>query len=114
MVEYSSSLLDRTFAALANPTRRAMVRRLSRGEATVGELGAPFAMSIQAVSKHLIVLERAGLVQRARDGRLRRVSLKQESLAPARDWIDGVRQQWERRFDQLAAFLDAEAEGERE
>jgi DNA-binding transcriptional ArsR family regulator len=97
--------LSRTFAALADPTRRAILARLARGQATVNDLAEPFAMSLPAVSKHLQVLERAGLIARGRDAQWRPARLVAEPLAPAADWIDGYRGFWEHSFDQLENFL---------
>ena len=97
--------LDATFAALADPTRRAILARLAEGEATVNELAAPFAMSLPAVSKHLKVLERAGLISRSRDGQFRPCRLEADRLLPATDWIEQHRKTWAERFDKLAAHL---------
>jgi DNA-binding transcriptional ArsR family regulator len=97
--------LDATFAALADSTRRAILARLARGEATVNELAQPFAMSLPAVSKHLKVLERAGLISRGRDGQFRPCRLEAERLDLATDWIEENRRIWSDRFDKLAAHL---------
>jgi DNA-binding transcriptional ArsR family regulator len=97
--------LDLTFAALADSTRRAILARLAQGEATVNELAAPFAMSLPAVSKHLKVLERAGLISRGRDGTFRPCRLEPEALVPATAWIEDNRKVWDDRFDKLAAHL---------
>lgn len=97
--------LDATFAALADPTRRAILSRLARGEATVGELAAPFDMSLPAVSKHLRVLERAGLVTRGREAQWRPVRLAPKPLREAADWIDHYRRFWEESFDRLDEYL---------
>lgn len=83
----SEEVLDRTFGALSDRTRRAILQRLSRGEATVGELAAPFDMSMPAITKHLNVLEQAGLIQRQRDGRMKRCSMRPEGMKPAEDWL---------------------------
>jgi DNA-binding transcriptional ArsR family regulator len=99
--------LSRTFAALADPTRRAILARLSRGEATVNNLAAPFAMSLPAVSKHLQVLERAGLISRGRDAQWRPAMLRAVPLERAADWIESYRHFWESSFDQLAEHLTA-------
>ena|SRR5215213_5670880 len=93
--------LSTTFAALADPTRRAILARLAMGDATVNELAAPFEMSLQAVSKHLKVLERAGLISRGRDAQYRPCRLEAEPLDSAIDWIGRHRQLWTERFDQL-------------
>ena len=83
----SEEVLDRTFGALSDRTRRAILQRLSHGEATVGELAAPFDMSMPAITKHLNVLEQAGLIQRQRDGRMKRCSMRSEGMKPAEDWL---------------------------
>ena len=101
----STATLDRTFAALADPTRRAILARLARGEATVSELAEPFPMSQPAVSKHLRVLERAGLIARGRRAQWRPAELKAEPLREAADWLEGYRQLWEGRLDRLDAYL---------
>lgn len=97
--------LDATFTALADPTRRAILRRLHRGPATVGELAGPFAMSAPAVSKHLRMLERAGLVARTREGRVHRIELATATLAEALRWIESCREFWEPRLDSLGRHL---------
>ncbi len=97
--------LSITFAALADPTRRAILARLADGEATVNELAEPFAMSLQAVSKHLKVLEHAGLISRGRNAQYRPCRLEADSLAPAIDWIERNRRIWEARFDRLEQHL---------
>lgn len=104
--------LSRTFAALADPTRRAILARLTRGEATVNDLAEPFAMSLPAVSKHLQVLERAGLIARGRDAQWRPARLVAEPLAPAADWIDGYRRFWDHSFDALEEHLTAQQQQE--
>ena len=100
-----SDPLSLTFAALADPTRRAILARLSQGEANVNELAEPFEMSLQAVSKHLKVLERAGLISRGRDAQYRPCRLEAEPLDGAIDWIARHRQLWKERFDQLEQHL---------
>lgn len=97
--------LDAAFAALADPTRRAIVSRLARGDATVNELAAPFAMSLPAVSKHLKVLERSGLISRGRDAQFRPCHLEVGALDQTLDWINTHRQMWDQRFDKLDAHL---------
>jgi DNA-binding transcriptional ArsR family regulator len=99
-------LLDATFAALADPTRRAILSRLAAGEATVTELTAPFAMSQPAISKHLKVLERAGLVSRRRDAQRRPCRLDARPLKIAVDWLENYRSYWEESFRRLDALLD--------
>ncbi|MBA8824527.1 DNA-binding transcriptional ArsR family regulator [Saccharopolyspora lacisalsi] len=93
--------LSLTFAALADPTRRAILARLSTGEATVNELAEPFSISIQAVSKHLKLLERAGLISRGRDAQWRPCRLETAPLETASDWIQRYREDWRDRFDRL-------------
>jgi DNA-binding transcriptional ArsR family regulator len=98
--------LSLTFAALADPTRRAILARLAQdGEVTVNDLAAPFAFSVQAVSKHLKVLERAGLVTRGRTAQLRPSRLEGAPLRDAADWLDQYREIWEGRLDRLARHL---------
>ena len=98
--------LDATFAALADPTRRAILARLITGEASVTELAAAFAMSQPAISKHLKVLERAGLVTRGKDAQRRPVKVEPKPLVEATAWLESYRQTLERRFDRLDALLD--------
>lgn len=100
-----TATLDATFAALADPTRRAIVARLAAGDATVLELAAPFDISLPAISRHLKVLEHAGLIRRGRDAQRRPCSLEPEALAQATAWIEGTRKAWEDRFDRLADYL---------
>lgn len=97
--------LSATFAALADPTRRAMLARLATGEATVNELAEPFAISLQGVSKHLKVLERARLITRGRDAQYRPCRFESAPLDTAIDWIERHRGVWEERFDQLEQHL---------
>jgi DNA-binding transcriptional ArsR family regulator len=99
--------LSSTFAALADPTRRAILARLADGEANVGELAEPFAMSLQAISKHLKVLERAGLVSRGKDAQWRPCRLEAAPLELASSWIDVHRHVWNDRLDQLGRHLHA-------
>jgi DNA-binding transcriptional ArsR family regulator len=101
-----SQRLDATFAALADPTRRAILARLASGEASVLELARPFPMSQPAVSKHLKVLERAGLVSRGRDRQRRPRRLEARPLAEANKWLERYRRLWERRFRHLDALLE--------
>jgi DNA-binding transcriptional ArsR family regulator len=98
--------LDRTFAALADPTRRAILLRLSEGEATVGELARPFRMSRPAISKHLRVLERAGLVVRRKDGRISRCTLDASPMRDAATWVERYRRFWEGQLDRLTTYLE--------
>jgi DNA-binding transcriptional ArsR family regulator len=97
--------LSSTFAALADPTRRALLARLAEGEATVGELAEPFAISLQAISKHLKVLERAGLVVRGKDAQWRPCRLESAPLERASEWIEANRKIWNDRLDQLDRHL---------
>lgn len=97
--------IDETFAALGDPTRRAIVERLARGDATVLELAAPFAISLPAISRHLKVLERAGLISRGRDAQRRPCRLRAEALAEMAEWTEHTRQAWEARFDRLDKYL---------
>jgi DNA-binding transcriptional ArsR family regulator len=97
--------LSSTFSALADPTRRAILDRLTHGDATVSQLAEPFPITLQAVSKHLKVLERAGLIARGRSAQLRPSRLQGEALREAADWLAGYRGFWEGRFDRLDAHL---------
>lgn len=106
MVKSQTDALSATFGALADPTRRAILARLAQGDAPVGELAAPFEMSLPAVSKHLGVLEDAGLIVREREGRVRRCHLQPETMRAAADWIEFYRRFWEEQFDALADFLE--------
>lgn len=99
--------LDATFAALADPTRRAILARLAQGDATVQELTRPFAMSQPAVSKHLVVLERAGLLSRRREGQTRPCHLEPAPLKDAAAWIGTYREWWEASYDRLDELLEA-------
>jgi DNA-binding transcriptional ArsR family regulator len=101
----TTAQLDRTFAALADPTRRAILERLANGDATVSELAKPFPVSVQAVSKHLKVLEGAGLITRGRTAQLRPARLDGAPLKEAADWIDGYRSFWERGFERIERRL---------
>jgi DNA-binding transcriptional ArsR family regulator len=98
--------LDATFAALADPTRRAILARLASGESSVTELAKPFAMSQPAISKHLKVLERAGLISRSRDAQRRPCRIESRPLADANAWLERYRQLWESGFQRLDALLD--------
>jgi DNA-binding transcriptional ArsR family regulator len=101
----TADALSTTFSALADPTRRAILARLASGEASVTELAEPFDMSLPAVSKHLKVLERAGLIARNREAQWRRCRLEAAPLRGAADWLDLYREFWEERFDRLEAYL---------
>ncbi|MET7281755.1 metalloregulator ArsR/SmtB family transcription factor [Kribbella sp. NPDC005582] len=109
----ASDTLDATFAALADPTRRAILARLATGDATVTELAAPFAMSQPAISKHLRVLERAGLVSRSRDAQRRPCRLVAEPLRTATDWLADYRDYWEASYQRLDLLLEDLQEGEK-
>jgi DNA-binding transcriptional ArsR family regulator len=99
--------LDHTLAALADPTRRAILARLADGETRVTEVARPFAVSLNAISKHIAILENAGLVQRRRQGREHLISLDPQPLDEAAAWIDAHRALWKGRLETLAAILDA-------
>lgn len=103
--------LTSTFAALADPTRRAILTRLAEGEATVNELAKPFPISVQAVSKHLKVLERAGLITRSRSAQLRPSRLQGAPLKEAVDWLETYSRFWQAGFDRLDERLHATSEG---
>ncbi len=105
MVNYSGEALDRTFAALADPTRRRILQHLAAGEQCVTHLAAPHAMSLPAISKHLRVLERAGLVSRQRDGRIHHLTLEAKPMKQADAWIEKYRRFWEGSFDRLDDYL---------
>jgi DNA-binding transcriptional ArsR family regulator len=107
VIEYRRSELDRTFAALAHPTRRAIVRQLSDGALIVTEIAAPHPISLAAVSKHLDVLEEAGLLRRTREGRVQRCSLVAEPLAETARWVEQYRSFWEQQLGALSRYLAA-------
>lgn len=102
----NAARLDRTFGALADGTRRAILARLAQSEATVGELARPFRVSRPAISKHLRVLERAGLVRRSREGRVSRCALDATSLREAAEWVDRYREFWTGQLDELARYIE--------
>ena len=107
MVAFSPDVLDRTFHALAHPTRRAILTSLAKdGEASVTDLAEPFDVSLMAVSKHLKVLEKAGLIRREKDGRVHRCSFDPHSIDPASDWIERHRRFWEQQLDSLSRYLE--------
>jgi DNA-binding transcriptional ArsR family regulator len=107
--------LSATFAALADPTRRAILARLALGETSAGELARPFAMSGPAVTKHLKVLERAGLISRGRAAQQRPAKLEPEALKAVTAWLDAYRRFWDRKFDDLDSYLKRlQEEGEQE
>lgn len=105
MAQASEARLDAAFSALADPTRRAIVSRLARGDATVSELAAPFAISLPGISKHLKVLERSGLISRGRDAQFRPCHLEVDTLDQTLEWISTYRRIWGERFDKLDAHL---------
>lgn len=98
--------MDAVFSALSDATRRAMIRRLARGPATVGELGRPFGISKPAVTKHVKVLERAGLLRRERRGRTHRCTLNPQPMADAEAWIESHRRFWEASLESLARYVE--------
>ena len=104
-MEAQTDPLSATFGALADPTRRAILARLARGEATVTELAAPFDMSLPAVSRHLKVLQRAGLIEQGRQAQWRPCRLKPEALRDVADWVGEYRRYWEASFDRLDDYL---------
>jgi DNA-binding transcriptional ArsR family regulator len=106
MVKYSSPALDRTFAALADPTRRQILAHLARGHQRVTDLAEPYAMSLPAISKHLRVLEKAGLLRRRRYGREHQINLEAEPLREAAAWVEKYRKFWEGSLDRLAHYLE--------
>jgi len=114
MMLNNQATLDLMFQALADPTRRAIVERLSRGPASVSDLARPLPMSLPAVVQHLQVLEQSGLVKSQKVGRVRTCTVDSEALSLAEKWINERRITWERRFDRLGAFLAAEEAAEKE
>ena len=106
MVEYHSQMLDRTFGALADPTRRRILAQLAEGEECVTDLARPHRMSLAAVSKHLIVLEKAGLVRRRRNGRVHSLALEAKPMKEAQAWINRYREFWEGSLDRLEDYLN--------
>src|SRR3954462_139015 len=106
MVKYSAKTLDRTFAALADPTRRRILAQLATGDRCVTRLAKPYAMSPPAISKHLRVLEKAGLLRRRRYGRVHQMQLEAAPLKKAARWVEDYRKFWEGSLDRLAAYLE--------
>lgn len=104
-METESDMLSLTFAALADPTRRAMLARLAQGPATVKELAEPFKISMPSISKHLKVLERAGLIQRGREAQWRPAQLQAAPLKDVSEWLERYRKNWEESFDRLEEYL---------
>jgi DNA-binding transcriptional ArsR family regulator len=105
MVKYSSNALDQTFGALSDPTRRAILKMLANGERTVTELAEPFRITLPAISKHLRVLENAGLLKQEKEGRLHRCQIIAKPLQEASEWIAHYRAFWEQSFDRLDEYL---------
>jgi DNA-binding transcriptional ArsR family regulator len=114
MVKYDDAALDRVFAALADPTRRAILARLSSGDISVTELAAPFEMTLPAVSKHLKVLERAGLVARGKSAQWRPCRIDGRPLREAAGWLEDYRRFWDARLDRLDDFLKDVQKGPRD
>jgi len=107
MVKYKSTTLNRTFAALADPTRRRILADLATGDQCVTRLAKPYAMSLPAISKHLKVLEKAGLLRRRRYGRVHEMQLDAKPLKQAAKWVEEYRKFWEGSLDRLAAYLES-------
>jgi DNA-binding transcriptional ArsR family regulator len=110
MVQYTPDPLDAVFTALANPTRRAIVVRLSAGEASVSELAEPFGVSLPAMAKHLRILEQAGLLDQRKRGRVRHCRLRAAPMRFAEEWLASYRVFWEKRLDSLAGHFEATKE----
>jgi DNA-binding transcriptional ArsR family regulator len=106
-MQLATDRLSATFSALADPTRRAILARLALGETSVSELAKPFEMSMPAVSKHLKVLEHAGLISRSRDAQMRPCKIEAQALKQADDWLEEYRRLWEQRLDRLEDYLRA-------
>lgn len=102
--------VEAVFSAIGDPTRRAIVERLSRSDATVNELASPFSMTLQAVAKHVRILEGAGVIRKRKIGRSYHCALNHDALAQARSWIDELERDWSERLDRLGDFLDQEAQ----
>jgi DNA-binding transcriptional ArsR family regulator len=114
MVKYSEATLNNVFYALCDATRRAILARLSKGETQVTELAEPYDMSLPAVSKHLGVLEQAGLITREKDGRARRCTLQAQNLEEANEWLEKYRIFWEESLDRLDDYLKTVVQKEKE
>jgi DNA-binding transcriptional ArsR family regulator len=110
MVNNTPERLDSVFSAVADPTRRAILERLARSEASVTELAAPFEISLPAISRHLRILEHAGLVARRREGRIHHMRLNAAAMKEATEWLDYYRRFWTDQFGNLAAYLDTPTE----
>jgi DNA-binding transcriptional ArsR family regulator len=113
MVKYSAKTLDRTFGALADPTRRRILAQLATGDRCVTDLARPYAMSLPAISKHLRVLEKAGLLRRRRLGRVHEMKLMAQPLREASQWVQEYRKFWEGSLDRLEAYLEKTKENTR-
>lgn len=113
MVKYSENELDSTFSALADPTRRAILARLAKGETQVTELAEPFGMSLPAVSRHLKVLEKANLIIRRKDGRIHRFTVNPEPMDSAKSWIEFHQRFWKQQLESLDRFLEASTRQEK-
>jgi len=113
MVKYSQTDLDQTFAALSDPTRRAILARLADSEAQVTELAEPFGISLPAVSKHLKVLEKAKLITRHKDGRVHRFTVNPAPIVSAKSWIEHYQRFWEQQLDALGSYLEQTTSKER-
>ncbi len=114
MVNNSPQLLDVVFLALSDPTRRAILERLARGEASGTELARPFSISVPAISKHLRVLENAALIRRRKEGRVHHFRLAVQPMREAATWLEQYRQFWETQLDALANYLEATSEEEQD
>jgi len=107
MVNYSNEELDKTFAALSDPTRRAILARLAEGEVQAGDLAAPFGISLPAVSKHLKVLEKAQLIRRRREGRIHRFTVNPQPMQAAMSWVEQYSAFWEQQLGALERYLES-------
>ena len=110
MVNNRAARLDRVFSALGDPTRRAILERLARGQATVTEVAKPLPISLPAVSKHLRILEQAGLIARQKQGRIHHLSLSPAAMKDAAEWLERYRQFWGDQLDNLAGYLESQPE----
>jgi len=113
MVKYSSTLLDRAFAAVSDPTRREILERLARGPASISELAQPLHISLPGLMKHVRVLEEADLVRTEKNGRTRRCTLGPAQLDEAAEWIERYRERWEKRLDRLETYIEEKRKGKR-
>ncbi len=113
MVKYSSPVLDRTFAAVSDPSRREILDRLSRGPASISELAQPLGLSLPGLMKHVRILEEADLVRTEKKGRTRQCTLGAARLDDAAEWIERYRERWEKRLDRLETYIDDRRKGKR-